>query len=589
MRGQVTGWGFRGRAALGVVLLALSVTAVLAPAAGAKGIVFPAPNNAIDGVNQELQDGAQAMSRVLAKKLGFPLHLRIEIGWARFQKLVPNALTGTNESLNGPIDHSGAVCQIAVNRGFYESIRGADEKDEVLLHEDFHCYEYDVTPAAHTENDWILEGLARWADLTVFPDTHLTLALKALTQYYSTPQTSLFARSRDVSGGYDSVGFWAHVQDATGEMWQRVRDVVLAGVHGNDQAALDAALPAASQTSFLQSWGSSAFDLGSGPTPDWRMKSPLGSRYFASPHEPTLVDSSGSFSLAPWSTDQLSIAPSTTGPLIKIHLDQSTHARFGVSENYVDSDITSKNFCTAANPAQCQCPAEWSGSVPNVTPLPKDPDLGAASDNIGGDVSVTYQTPEDSGYCQPPKPVTCGTSLTRDAPLGADYCETLMAPLSCKNLLPGFNPTIEGEFRSLLAKWAGEPPPEEHEEDGNYNSLCFFEGYKGGISEIDKEKVFVGVIATGTFTERTTSEALAAQDFAIRAAAIAGSSSAGVGAESKISSTPEEENAHGFKECGSEGVVRVENLIAGFAIAGIAPEACGADAQALLKAVAGKL
>ncbi len=154
----------------------------------------------------------------------------------------------------------------------------------MLAHEIFHCFEYEVTPAAHSDNEWILEGLARWADLTLYPNTHSALALKALSQYYATPQVSLFARSAGAGKGYDAVGFWAHLQDTTGDLWHRMRAVVLAGTGGHDQAALSAALPAGDETEFLDSWGSSAFDLTSGTPPDWRMKSPLDGRYHPSAH-----------------------------------------------------------------------------------------------------------------------------------------------------------------------------------------------------------------------------------------------------------------------------------------------------------------
>jgi hypothetical protein len=489
--------------------------------------------------------------------------------------------------LNGDIDDAGPVCQIAVNKGFFDAL-GHYEQEETLTHEIFHCFEYSFTPAAHTDSDWILEGLARWADLTLFPDTHLALALKALDQYYTSPQLSLFARSDGPGKGYDAVGFWAHLQDTTGDVWHRVREVVIAGVHGNNAAALAKALPPGDETEFLDSWGSSAFDLSSGTTPDWRMKSPLAGRYYPSTHTPTTVDSSSTFTLAPWSTALLVIGPGSAGPLIEIHLDQSVHGRFGVQENYVDSEITSRLFCSASNQAECQCPSGDEGAVPATTPLPGDPDLGAAADAIGGSLEVTYLSPASSGYCKPPQP---------KAP-------SLLGAISCRNLLPGYNTDVEGEFKNLAAKWGAGTPASESETDGTYVSTCFFNGYIGSIRHETKilhketpeeeeinEEWFSGVIAVSTFTERASSEAIAKSDFHIReiSGAFKGGGSAGAGEESLLVSTPEEGNEHKEQECGTTAMVRVKNVVAGFGISGLSSYACGSAATKLLQAVAGEL
>gem|GEM_PF-6940075 len=577
VKGRIVGPGFKGRLALSASALVAALTLMAALSATASAL----PNNAIDGVDGALQARAQQQSRTLADHLKFPLtHLHLQVGWARSGKDVPNGLTGTNESLNGDIDHNGPVCQIAINKDFFDGIHSRYEQDEVLLHEVFHCYEYDITPNSHSDHEWVMEGLARWADLTIFPRTGFGLALKALTQYYGSPQKSLFARS------YDAVGFWAHLQDTTGKLWERIPAIVRGDVGGDDARAVENALAPGHETEVLQSWGSSAFDLPSGPSPSWRMSSPLDGRHFPSPHSPVDVDTSSTFTLAPWSTTQLSIGPGPSGPLIEIHLDQAVHARFGVDEDYLDTDITSRIFCTAANTSECRCPAGDTGSVPPTTPLPHEPDLGAAADGTGGSLVITYLTPADSGYCEPEKPKT----------------GSLPGPISCKGLLPGYDYTIEGEFRMVLGEYESDPVPTESTVDGNYNSLCLFEGYKGAIEELPDpefkaekpgekapdEAVFVGVLATGTFTEAASSVAIAKQDFAIRADAVHGSP-VGIGEESSLATTKEETNKYGIHECGTVAAVRVKNEVAGFAISGVTSGACGAAAQLLLGEVAAKL
>ena len=385
------------------VVLALAIVVMLAAFAPAASAV----NNGIDGIEPKLQASAQEQSLKLAGKLGLSLtKLHLAVGWARFQKEVPNGLTGTNTAINGPIDMNGPICEIAINQPWFDPI-APYEKEEILAHEVFHCFEKEIAPDNHEEADWISEGLDRWVDLTLFPATHLQGALKALTEYYDQPSKSLFSRS------YNSVGFWAHVQDVYGDLWERIPKIVQAGIHGQNQAAFDAAV--SDEASFLASWGSSAFDL-VGEDTNWLMSSPFPGRHWpegsAAIRAPEVVDATSHFELGAYSTAQLKIAPRADKPLIQIHLGE-THGRFGVEQNYVDDAISEKLFCSAENPAECACPPGNSGTVPPVTPLPSQPLLGLASGRLGGGASIRYFSPQDSGYCEPPPtPPTQGPTGT---------------------------------------------------------------------------------------------------------------------------------------------------------------------------------
>ncbi len=551
------------RAAITAFAAAMVASAALAQTAAAV-------NNGIQGVAPSLQTRALEQERLLAKHLGSPLrHLHIAAGWARFPKSVPDALTGTNESVDGKIDFAGPVCEIAVNKGWFEAIPHY-EQDEVLAHEVFHCFEYDLVPASHSDNNWILEGLARWADLTLYPHTHLAQALKALTRYYDSPATSLFARSAGAGLGYDAVGFWAHLQDETKDVWRRIPAILRAGLHGHDQAALDAAVPASEQTGFMDSWGSSAFDLAAAATPDWRMASPLAGRYFPTTHQPERLSASRVFNMAPWSTMQLEIGPSGSAPLIEIHFDLAVHGRFGVAENYLDGGITSKVFCGASNASECACPTGDSGAVPQTTPLPHEPYLGLAADVTGGSVEVAYMTPESAGYCKPPP------------------TPVLLGPRTCRGLLPGYNTELEAAVQNLI----GEPgEPVETESNGNHTSFCLFAAAKGSIEKFGSEEAFVGVIATATFVDRFTSIAGAQHDFVLKSQSVAGGSPAGVGEESAVALVAKEEAnpKNGTEECGSAAFVRVRNVVAGFVLGGVASEACGPRVVTLLGQVADEL
>lgn len=374
-----------------VPALAIAVLATFAPVASAV-------NNGIDGVDPELQASAQEQSLKLAGKLGLSLtKLHLAVGWARFEKEVPNGLTGTNTAINGPIDMNGPICEIAINKPWFNPI-APYEKEEILAHEVFHCFEKEIAPDNGEENDWISEGLARWVDLTLFPATHLQVALASLTNYYASPGKSLFSRR------YDSVGFWAHVQDVYGDLWERIPAIVRAGIHGQNQAAFDAAV--SDEASFLSSWGSSAFDL-AGEDTNWLMSSPFPGRQWpegsASVPAPEDVDGTSHFELRPYSTAQLKIVPRADKPLIEIHLGEA-YGRFGVEQNYVDEAIGDKLFCSAANPAECACPPGDEGAVPPLTPLPSNPLLGLAAGRLGGGASIRYLAPQDSSYCKPKEP-----------------------------------------------------------------------------------------------------------------------------------------------------------------------------------------
>ncbi len=105
------------------------------------------------------------------------------------------------------------------------------------------------------------------------------------------------------------------------------------------------------------------------------------------------------------------------------------------------------------------------------------------------------------------------------------------------------------------------------------------------------EEWFSGAIAIGTFTERASSEAIAKSGFHIReiSGAFEGARSVGAGEESLLVSTSVETNEHKEEECGTTAMVRVKNVVAGFAISGLSSYACGDAAIGLLDGVAAKL
>jgi hypothetical protein len=402
-----------------VLTLAIVLLVALAPSAQAD----------ITEVNPPLQKIAEEQATKLAGYLGFPLTLHLAVGYATDPSEVENADTTTLGSENGHFAVNGPVCQITANHGWLDA-HTHYEVEEILVHEDFHCYEHQIAPNAwrtihHTlkeeahrgilegklgdegereEASWIIEGLARWVDLTLYPAT-TEGGLKNLTEYYATPKKSLFDRS------YDAVGFWAHLQDVSGgELWHRIPDIIRAGVNYANQQAADAALGGQEET-FLSSWGSSAFDLPSSEVPIWLMSSPLGSRYWpegAPPPAPQKVDGSAGVTLAPYTTAQLEIEPRADEPLIRIHFDPDAYGRFGVTQNYSGHELEQKTFCAAeeCKSPKVECPSGDTSKIPPLTPLPDQPYLGVAAGRFSSSVQITYSSPQGSGECEPPPPTS---------------------------------------------------------------------------------------------------------------------------------------------------------------------------------------
>jgi hypothetical protein len=377
---------------------ALVVIALAASASPANANTAAQEGGAISGRVRALEEIAQRQSARIAGYLHrlSPHPLKLLVGYATNAR-VPISVTIALDRENGDLTLTGPYCQIAVNEDYFATIT-PEQKEEVLAHEVFHCYEHEIAPGflSH-EGKWIWEGLARWVDMTLFPNTTSNKSLKSLSYYYDTPSTSLPERDHDPETGHDGVGFWAHVQDVTGDLWLRIPEILKAGLGFNTRAAVGAAVP--DEVSLLQSWGSSAFDL-RGQNSNWLMSGPLAD-YFPTTHVPTEVGSSISIQLASYSTAQLNLNPRLDEPLIEIKLQTTTHGRFGVENNYVDHEITEKTFCSYEDLSMCECPKGDVSTLPQLTPLPHEPKLGLGNGSDLGGADILYFSAQGSGYCHP--------------------------------------------------------------------------------------------------------------------------------------------------------------------------------------------
>ena len=382
--------------------------ATLVVAATASLIVAPShavasSNYRITGVDSGLEAVAKAQATLITSHLGITLHKKLAVGYAFFKHDIENASTVMVDSVNGSADRSGPVCQIVVNQTWLAKQAQATAKQEVLAHEVFHCFEHQIAPDIVTKDGeknaspWVIEGLARWVDLDLYPSDPDTELYGAIPYYVDHSGRGLFERT------YDAAGFWGHVEDVTHDLWKRIPKIIEQNVGLRDGAAFNAAV-GSERTAVLDSWGSSVFGLG---PPPWTTFSPLTGSPGYPAAIPTTIDRTGGVVLKPYTTAQLKLEPPTSQPLVAIHLSAGVYGRFGVSENYTDNAVTDKVYCagSSCSGVPVGCSGGGSSTLPPLTPLPSEPMLGVASTGAGGSADVTYfNSAQSGGFCPHPGP-----------------------------------------------------------------------------------------------------------------------------------------------------------------------------------------
>ena len=327
-------------------------------------------------------------------------------------------------------------CQIAVNKPTFDAdtMGNSTWEEEVVTHEVFHCYEFQLEGADDakvTYNEpWVQEGLARWVDMDLFHPP-IAESVGSLQQYFDSSGTSLLDRS------YDSVGFWGHLEDVSGDVWHRIPSILRAATDGS-QDAVDAALKGVDQNDFFDTWGSSALNDPAGGNP-WTARNPTASLSMTAPTEvisPAGPNQAIPVKLAPYSTGQLYIdmpaAPPGSVETLRVDLGVG-YGRFGLHENYTGSGIEGKTFCggpSGCSPGKTMPPSGGcgSGSVaippPPLTPMPSDPVLGVAAAKGAAVITLEYAavpvTEAITSTCQPSPHTTPPGSGSGSAASGGD-------------------------------------------------------------------------------------------------------------------------------------------------------------------------
>jgi hypothetical protein len=291
---------------------------------------------------------------------------------------------------NGHESNSGPNCEIRVGPAL--TSRPPSFVSLVLAHEVFHCFEFDLDHSWWLDGDWVIEGLAVWASMTVDPLT-TPAAEVFLTGYLATPDAPLFERA------YTAVGFWGHAEDTGGSLWPRIKSIL-------DQGSNFAAFLAAGgdDPPFLSTWGSSVFRSDTGGGPPWEMVSPVVPTHPSTLSVPlTSIHADSLVGAAPFTTSQYQITASSTEPLV--HVQITGDARLSTAYNY--TDLHDKWFCTTSS---CACPHDTSGEVPPASLLEPDADLaltGGAGDGTTGTITYAPLTQ----FCSVPQSGNCPDAI----------------------------------------------------------------------------------------------------------------------------------------------------------------------------------
>jgi hypothetical protein len=351
----------------------------------------------------QLQSLAQSWVPVFANRLNHQLGLSLVVGTTTtplgtaangkpaFADALPISILGGNVF--------GLQCRIRLG----SSVQINTYLELALAHEVFHCFQFDLAPSTwKTIPDWIMEGMADWAALSVDPVSYANTD-GALGTYLTSTRKPLFSRD------YDAVGFWGHVQDVTGNLWSRVAQILNAGGNGASYVA------AVGASNFLPSWGSSPFRTVPAST-DWAMLSPI------SPPGPgaiplgqkTILFGDGDVYADPWSTSQFDVHASVNRPILHFAIDGSGR----LSDGYNYTDLHDAWFCTRSG--GCPCPPHTISTISATQPLETVSLLGLAAG--GGETKGRIDSFSLHDVCRPiPIPGGGGTGSASD--LGDPHIE----------------------------------------------------------------------------------------------------------------------------------------------------------------------
>jgi uncharacterized delta-60 repeat protein len=228
---------------------------------------------------------------------------------------------------------------------------GAQFQALVMAHEAFHCIQFSILPAWDLRSDWIIEGMADWAETEVNPAT-AQLDPDTYDEYLETPGVPLEIRT------YDAMGFWHRLDevDGVGSLWAKIPAILKAP---NDGAAFAAA--GGNDTDFLQQWASGTRRSGGGG-PAWNQTKPfqVSASTVKTPADEIAADAS--VIAWPFSMQLANVSADGDNPLVEVE-PQGGELRAAIAQGGSDlGTIDGTTYmCTDDN---CVCPPGEDGDIP---------------------------------------------------------------------------------------------------------------------------------------------------------------------------------------------------------------------------------
>ena len=300
---------------------------------------------------------------------------------------VPAGATGKVGADAIPVNAAGnwgpgdtyAKCKIRVPP-FGQAFQGTPTYDYFLAHEAFHCVQFAITSAWPSVPNWIKEGTADWAAITV---TKASADVSGhFRQYLDHAPDPLFGRS------YDAMGFWGHVDEVfgPGSLWPKLRFVQLA------DSVTAFLLAGGGDLTSIETWASAMWRFpGAGAA--WYLKHPHVIPYSAFQLPEIEVTNDATLTAPAYSTRPYAVLRDAKRKLVRI--DRTNGYLRAGTPNRDQGPVDDRWFCFGT----CECPKNEESSIPAHTRITGARlYLGLGASGQGGAGSVSYKDPKE--YCQ---------------------------------------------------------------------------------------------------------------------------------------------------------------------------------------------
>ena len=267
---------------------------------------------------------------------------------------------------------------------FGQSVQGTKLGDYMLAHEAFHCVQYKFTADWPSVADWIMEGVADWAAVSI---TKVSIYDDGWFLYYLDHGSGpLFARA------YDALGFWGHLDEVSGpgSLWAK-----LPFIHLTDSVNAFLLAGGGDLTS-IETWAPAMFRFpGAGSA--WYLKHPYAISYGSFKLPFVVITKDASLTTPAYSTKHYGVYPAGKRNLVRI--DRSEGFLRAGDANHDYGAVDSSWFCFGT----CKCPKDQESSIPDNTVVKGGRlSLGFGASGQGGSGSITYRDPKE--FCHKRKP-----------------------------------------------------------------------------------------------------------------------------------------------------------------------------------------